>query len=558
MFAKLGLLSKLLIGFTLSAAIALILSGVGYYSVTTSAASIDEIGQVRVPSLESILRLSRGQIEIRAINNTLMNTGFSVDERAGMRRDLARVWQQIVDAREEYEPLPQTPEEAAQWRAFQPAFVDWKKIADEFLVANVAWEQALASGDAEAERAAFQNGLAKLVEIREPFAACYRILDEIIRINVAVCDHEVADGQARAQWLTTLMLILGTSAVVVTITLGVFITRSITVPLRNTFKGLKTCSTHELRETGQTLLRIIGGMSEGADQVNDAAAQVSAVSQQLAEGASEQASSLEETSAALEEVSAMTRQNATNAKDANQVASEANVAAQDGEKTMSGINEASDKISKIIKVIEEIAFQTNLLALNAAVEAARAGEHGKGFAVVAEEVRNLAQRAAGAAKETTSLIEESVAKSRDGVAAIKAIVSGVTRVSELVSGISSASDEQAEGVQQVTTAVAQMDQVTQSNAAGAEEAASAAEELAAQAASVKGLVGELLALVENSEGSARCATAPHRPALASQLVGDRSRTAVVAGLGTRRPAKHTTTTVAAKPGMTSDRDLTEF
>ncbi|MBK9120454.1 MAG: MCP four helix bundle domain-containing protein [Phycisphaerales bacterium] len=503
-------MGKLVGGFFLSGAIALALSGTGYYAITTTAADIDEIGEVRVPTLNSILHLSVAQMEIRAINNTLMNAGFTSAEREQMRGDLTRVWRDIEAAWTEYESLPHTPEETALWREFQPAFAEWKKMASEFLTVNHAWERALASGHEEAERAAYEEGRTKLVAIRASFATCSRILEDLIKVNVDICHREVVESQARAQWLTTLMLILGTSAVFVTLTLGIFITRSITVPLRNTFKGLKTCSTHELRETGQTLLRIIGGMSEGADQVNDAAAQVSAVSQQLAEGASEQASSLEETSAALEEVSAMTRQNATNAKDANQVASEANVAAQDGEKTMSGINEASDKISKIIKVIEEIAFQTNLLALNAAVEAARAGEHGKGFAVVAEEVRNLAQRAAGAAKETTSLIEESVAKSRDGVSAIKAIVSGVTRVSELVSGISSASDEQAEGVQQVTTAVSQMDQVTQSNAAGAEEAASAAEELAAQAASVKGLVGELLALVENTSTATSNSVPPRR------------------------------------------------
>jgi methyl-accepting chemotaxis protein len=169
---------------------------------------------------------------------------------------------------------------------------------------------------------------------------------------------------------------------------------------------------------------------------------------------------------------------------------------------MSAIDASSGEISKIIKVIEEIAFQTNLLALNAAVEAARAGEHGKGFAVVADEVRNLAQRSAQAARDTTNLIATSVARSKDGTraaetagAALQAIVHDVTQVADLLSGITQAATEQAQGVEQINTAVGQMDKVTQQNAAGAEESAAAAEELSAQAANVKGMVEGLVRLV---------------------------------------------------------------
>ncbi len=260
--------------------------------------------------------------------------------------------------------------------------------------------------------------------------------------------------------------------------------------------------------------RIIGGLNDGADQVNDAAAQVSSSSQELAAGASEQASSLEETSSALEEMAAMTRTSAENAKEANELTNQARSAAETGDQTMgqlngamTAINEASGKISKIIKVIEEIAFQTNLLALNAAVEAARAGEHGKGFAVVADEVRNLAQRAAEAARETTGLIEDSVNKAKDGTdissnvgQALGAIVGDVSKVADLVNGIARASQEQAQGVDQVNSAVSQMDGVTQQNAAGAEESASAAEQLSAQAAVVKSAVGDLAFLVTGRQG----------------------------------------------------------
>jgi len=267
-----------------------------------------------------------------------------------------------------------------------------------------------------------------------------------------------------------------------------------------------------IRSINRILNNVASSLADGSDQVASAAGQVSSSSQSLAEGASEQAASLEETSSSLEEMSSMTKRNADNAQMANDLAKQARAAADKGSTDMHAMSSAmeaikvsSDDIAKIIKTIDEIAFQTNILALNAAVEAARAGEAGMGFAVVADEVRNLAQRSAQAAKETAAKIEGAITKTGQGVEisgtvvqTLNDIVAKVRQVDELISEVAGASREQTQGITQINTAVGQMDKVTQSNAANAEESAAAAEELNAQAASMKESVNELLQLVSGA------------------------------------------------------------
>jgi methyl-accepting chemotaxis protein len=260
------------------------------------------------------------------------------------------------------------------------------------------------------------------------------------------------------------------------------------------------------------LKSVIDNLTEGSDQVASASEQISSSSQNLAQGSAEQASSLEETSASMEQMASVTKQNSANAEEAAKLVDVCSTAANVGNKavgemthSMEEINTSSKKIAEITKVIDGIAFQTNLLALNAAVEAARAGEHGKGFAVVAEEVRNLAQRSATAAKDTTDLIDDCVAKAEKGAQvagkgreSLEEIVKNVEKVTALTKEIANASGEQTEGIDQVSKAVQQMDQVTQQNAANAEETASASEEMSAQALNMKEQIGILAAQVGGS------------------------------------------------------------
>lgn len=258
--------------------------------------------------------------------------------------------------------------------------------------------------------------------------------------------------------------------------------------------------------------RIIETLSEGAQEVDNASSQLSSASNTLAEGATENAASLEETSAALEELSSMTKRNADNAQEANALMAQATGAVEKADGSMGSVIQAMEEISvsgneigKIIKTIDEIAFQTNLLALNAAVEAARAGEAGAGFAVVADEVRNLAIRSADAAKNTADLIASTISNINSGSEMVnttaenfRIVASHSGKVAELLAEVSEASKEQSQGIGQITTAMSEMDKVTQSNAASAEESASAAGQLSLQAGNLLGAVDDMQALVHGA------------------------------------------------------------
>ncbi len=327
-----------------------------------------------------------------------------------------------------------------------------------------------------------------MVVCRDIQKQAFAKLDRIIEISDSQAYEAGESSKQTASTSTLTMIISLVVGVATSILMGVFLALSITRPIN----------------------AIIRDMTAGAEQVASASGQVSSASQSLAEGSTEQAAGLEETSSSLEEMASMTRRNSDNAEQCNtMMQDEAAVISKEvaeANHQMAGAMARSVEFGRqtghIIKTIDEIAFQTNLLALNAAVEAARAGEAGKGFAVVAEEVRNLAMRAASAAKETGDLIGQSNSQI-DQASNLHNKVHGLLeknteigqKVAIMVNEIYQSSREQAQGIEQINTAMSQMDKVTQQNAANAEESASASEELNAQAAQMHQIVEELAALV---------------------------------------------------------------
>ncbi|HWZ51001.1 MAG TPA: methyl-accepting chemotaxis protein [Granulicella sp.] len=379
---------------------------------------------------------------------------------------------QIDDLVAALEPLSSTAAERTALSSIQENRTSWAPRFQELVTLCAA---------GEIEKAYGLRNQNKVISA-DMHAAAKSIVAEQQR-SLAAAEADAAASMSRSLWLTIL-------AILISVALGAvvyFQVGQITRSLRDTVEQL----------------------DEGASQLAAGARQISGSSQSLAAGTSQQATSIGETTAASEQISAMTRRNADNAikasglmQDTTTLVGDANRSLEQMQHSMHAMNEASTKVSKIIKIIDEIAFQTNILALNAAVEAARAGEAGMGFAVVAEEVRNLAQRSAVAAKDTTVLIDESVAKSHEGRAklelvanSIRAITASSAQVKGLVEEVKSGSAEQSKGIQLISSQMNTIEKVTQSAAASAEEGAATGEEMQAQADSLHSIVRNLRDLV---------------------------------------------------------------
>jgi methyl-accepting chemotaxis protein len=479
MFKNLKLSKKIGLGFAAVLLLLAIVSWCGYSGVSDG---LDDLIAYR--------GLARENIKAQDLNAQLLLVRLDIKEYFNSKSDAtiqnyeknkARMLILLAEAKKEISE----PERFKQLATFETNFAEYDKTVRDMM--------SVIKQGTDLERQKYLYAL--LVPLGEGMAkATAAISGQVTEAQIKVGTHAQADAKRTVSWIIT----MSCGALVAGIVCAVLLIMAIT-------RALNT---------------VINDLSAGAEQTLSASGQVSSASQSLAEGASEQAASLEETSSSLEEIASMTKRNAENSQHAKELANLARQSADVGTSDMQAMSQAmneikasSDDIAKIIKTIDEIAFQTNLLALNAAVEAARAGEAGMGFAVVADEVRNLAQRAAQAAKETSGKIESAIAKSGQGVeVSVKVaqgladIVNKVRQVDELVAEVAAASKEQTQGIGQVNIAISQMDKVTQSTAASAEESAAAAEELNAQAAALKEAVAELKKLVDGGNGKAKAAS----------------------------------------------------
>lgn len=475
-----------LTGFMLS--VIALLGFMSYTNLKQWQDSVYEIGIVRVPSLLGLMDMRAGSVRVALQENRIRGLINHPDrmrktEDASVKIDEA--WALFQKGYDLYAPLPQTPEEAIEWKEYENALNEWKKLAKSFEQEIV--HPLTKTNDPEAV-ARYYDAITKYIESSEPVRLkAGKHLDKIIQINADVSNETVKESQEES----SSDLKLSTTIISVSFILAILLATLI------------------IRSVNRSISMSVSTIRDGAMQITSASGEVASASSSLAQGASEQASSVEEVSATLEASTSINAQNTDNARQADILAKNANDAAKSGyergeklSSSMHAITESAAKISGIIKAIDQIAFQTNLLALNAAVEAARAGEHGLGFAVVADEVRNLAQRAAAAAKETSDIIEEVLVQIKEGndIAlsthdAFKEIVEHSKKVSDLIGEISQAGKEQSEGMKQINQAMGQVDQVTQQVAANSEEAAAAAEELNAQAVAMMDTVSVLAKMV---------------------------------------------------------------
>lgn len=419
----------------------------------------------------------------------------------------------------------------AKYKAIEEIISELNKVSEDFGKLAISEDMKKAFNEYMATRADFRSHLDMLVQLsrenrdieayalitgdmRKSADAEQAAIDKLVQMKVEDAKKQADLNTSIANRATITMIAIVAGGMIIAIILGIFIANIISNPVKKLSKAAESIADGDLniemniqtkdevgalaasfRKMADNLNDVMSNIASASEQVASGSKQVSDSSMALSQGATEQASSIEELTASLEEISAQTKQNADSANQANHLAEDVKTNASQGNermknmlKAMDEINDSSSNISKIIKVIDEIAFQTNILALNAAVEAARAGQHGKGFAVVAEEVRNLAARSANAAKETTSMIEGSIKKVEGGTKianetadALNRIVEGVAKVAHLVGDIATASNEQAAGIEQINQGIMQVSQVVQTNSATSEESAAASEELAGQA-----------------------------------------------------------------------------
>jgi uncharacterized phage infection (PIP) family protein YhgE len=480
MFKGKSLKFKLILSFCVVAVITLIVGFIGWRGTVNLEDKIKEISDENIPKIRNVALMREYVVSLKLADRSLL---FDTDQATYDRiyKSYENAIKKIPEAADIYEKIPKLAGTEAKWKETRPILNKW--IEDEINVIKMIAEYKKTKNP-DTYKIAYDKSLNETTKdyyvLREAFDELEKMTSEY---NEKLQTEAIREGHT-AILLTLSGMILGALTAIM---LGVFLSIAISKPIN----------------------KVVDDLLKGAEQVAAASEQLSETSQQLAEGSSENAASIEETSSTISETSSMVQQNTENTREAailsidtKKSAEKENAEMGDMLSAMEDIKKSSSEISKIIKVIDDIAFQTNILSLNAAVEAARAGEAGAGFAVVAEEVRNLAQRSAQAAKDTATMIETSVERAATGVTIAKKVADSlneitgkVEKVHAIMDEINVASQEQAQGIGQINKAVSQMEQVTQSIAANAEESASASEQLNAQAENMKEIVEDLIHIV---------------------------------------------------------------
>ena len=508
--ANMKVSTRLGLGFGLVLVLLLLVASLGLFNMGTIHAKLERIVNENVVKTELVNNMAESVHIVARVSRSVV----LLSDEAAIRAELEKATKQRAAYNDAFEQLGKLPatQKGLEIRA---RIIDWQKVARP--LNDKVFELALAGNDAEATNV--------LIKQAGPATQSWQdVMDEYIELQKQNNNADAAEAGAAYQRARLLMLSLSAFAMVLGAVAATLIARSLLRQLGgephyaaevagriaagdlsvmvNTRRDDTHSVLHAMKMMRDALAKIVAEVRAGTETIASASAQIASGNQDLSARTEQQASSLEETASSMEELTSAVRANNDNARQANQLAKSASAVAQQGGSvvaqvvdTMGVINDSSRKIVDIIAVIDGIAFQTNILALNAAVEAARAGEQGRGFAVVASEVRNLAQRSTAAAKEIKELIGNSVEKVGIGSKLVEQagqtmeeVVNSVRRVTDIMAEISTASDEQGAGIEQINQAVSEMDTVTQQNAALVEEAAAAAEAMQQQAANLEQVV----------------------------------------------------------------------